>query len=147
MSRRQIVRQLDSHPALRFQKIVAIEYLPVRHDCRPHPKVPFAMRMYPLSQSDSKEPKWTASQIARRRRARRYRGLLYLAVSIWLAVSGLTWLESRLIGLHFLLYWTLCAGTAILACLVALSDAMLLRAELRAEARERRATIDHSNPR
>lgn len=97
--------------------------------------------------SNSKEPKWTASQIARRRRARRYRGVLYLAVSIWLAISGLTWLESRLTGLHFLLYWTLCAGTAILACFVALSDAMLLRAELRAEARERKETIDHSQSR
>ncbi len=91
------------------------------------------------------QPKWSAVQIARRRRARRYRGLLYLAVSIWLAISGLTWLESRLTGLHFLLYWTLCAGTAILACLVALSDAMLLRAELRAEARERQLAPDKSN--
>jgi len=94
--------------------------------------------------SGSLQPKWSAARIASRRRARRYRGLLYLAVSIWLAFSGLTWLESRLIGLHFLLYWTLCAGTAILACLVALSDAMLLRAELRAEARERRMVSDDS---
>ena len=101
--------------------------------------------MHPPNPSNSKEPKWSAAQIARRRRARRYRGLLYLAVSIWLAISGLTWLESRLTGLHFLLYWTLCAGTAILACLVALSDAMLLRAELRAEARERQLAPDKSN--
>lgn len=83
-------------------------------------------------------PRSSAEQIARRRRDRRYRGLFYLGSSVWLCISGLTWLQARLTGLGFVLYWTLCAGAAMLACMVALNDAVLTRAELRAEARERR---------
>ncbi len=82
-------------------------------------------------------PPISADQRARRRRDRRFRGLFYLGSSVWLCISGLTWLQARLTGLGFVLYWTLCAGAAILACLVALNDAVLTQAELRAEAREK----------
>lgn len=82
-------------------------------------------------------PRMSSSRIARRRRERRYRGLFYLGTSVWLCASGLTWLQGRLSGLGFILYWTLCAGAAILACLVALNDAVVTPVELRAEAREK----------
>lgn len=91
----------------------------------------------PLDARDTQAPAMRAAQSARRRRERRLRGVFYLGTSIWLLVSGLTWLEGRLRGLGFVLYWTLCAGAAVLAWMVALNDAVRTPREIRWEERER----------
>lgn len=67
---------------------------------------------------------------------RRWFGLFFLAVSFGMLVWGQTFLQSRLEGAGYILYWSICFLFTFLAIATALLDILLVRRQTRRERRE-----------
>jgi len=70
---------------------------------------------------------------------RRWFGGAVLVTALLMLISGETFLESKLHGLLFVVYWLFCLGLTGLAVLVALVDARASRTEIQ---REKRALLE-----
>lgn len=75
---------------------------------------------------------------------RRWFGLFFLAVSFGMLVWGQTFLQDRLAGASYLLYWSVCFFFTFLAVTTALLDILLVRRQTRIDRKEllKRAFVD-----
>ncbi|MSU34006.1 MAG: hypothetical protein EXS36_02640 [Pedosphaera sp.] len=74
-------------------------------------------------------------------RRRRFAANLFLSAALVMVLAGLTFLQSHIRGVGYLLYWTTCYLFTMSALLLAIWDAGVMRARIAREKAELEADI------